>query len=64
MIEILQADITTLEVDAIVNTLETVIAMPRDEIARIGESGQKKILGMKRNYEIMAKELAEVLEGL
>jgi glycosyltransferase involved in cell wall biosynthesis len=52
------------ELDEIVETLENVIAMPREQLAEIGEAGQKKILGMKRNYEIMAKELAEVLEGL
>ena len=52
------------EATAIAQTLEAVIAMPRGEIARIGEAGQERILGMKRNYEIMAEELAGVLEGL
>lgn len=50
--------------EAILSTLKRLIAMPREEIAAIGEAGQSKILGMKRNYEIMAKELAEVLETL
>ena len=52
------------EVEAIAKMLEKVIDTPRDELAAIGEAGQKKILGMKRNYAIMAKELAEVLESL
>ena len=59
-----EAIFTPFEAEAIVSTLEDVIAMPRHEIAEIGEAGQKKILGMKRNYEIMARELAGVLERL
>ncbi|MDX1294630.1 MAG: glycosyltransferase, partial [Sulfurimonadaceae bacterium] len=52
------------ELEEIADTLANVIAMPREQIAEIGSAGQKKILGMKRNYEIMARELADVLEGL
>jgi glycosyltransferase involved in cell wall biosynthesis len=59
-----EAIYSTFEVDAIAACLAKVIDTPRDELAAIGGAGQKKILGMKRNYEIMAKELAEVLESL
>ncbi len=59
-----EAIYSAFEPQAIVETLRRVIAMPREEIARIGEAGQEKILGMKRNYEVMASELAEVLEEL
>ena len=52
------------ETDAIAEILAEVVEMPRDAIAQIGEAGQQRILGMKRNYEIMAQELAGVLEGL
>ncbi len=57
-----EAIFSDFEASAIVETLEGVIAMPRSEIAAIGEAGQKKILGMKRNYEIMARELAGVID--
>jgi glycosyltransferase involved in cell wall biosynthesis len=59
-----EAIYSAFEPDAIVKTLGEVIAMPRDAIAAIGEAGQRKILGMKRNYAIMARELAERLDTL
>ncbi|MEA3372066.1 MAG: glycosyltransferase [Campylobacterota bacterium] len=52
------------EVASITAKLEAVMGYSLDEIARIGEAGQKKLLGLERNYEIMAKKLYEELEGL
>ena len=52
------------ETEAIVRTLQEVIAMPKEALAAVGSAGQRKILGMKRNYRIMARQLAELLESL
>jgi glycosyltransferase involved in cell wall biosynthesis len=59
-----EAIYSAFEPDAIAETLAKVIAMPRETIAAIGEAGQQKILGMKRNYQVMAQQLAELLETL
>jgi len=50
--------------DKIAIELEKIIDMSEDEIAKMGHSGQEKLLAHKRNYKIMAKELYEELESL
>ncbi|EDZ61649.1 glycosyltransferase [Sulfurimonas gotlandica GD1] len=50
--------------DEIVAKLEKIIDMSQEEIAKMGHSGQEKLLAHKRNYKIMAKELYEELESL
>ncbi len=44
--------------------IDEIIDMSQDEIASMGQRGQKKLLSHKRNYEIMAKKLYEELESL
>nr|WP_321268282.1 glycosyltransferase [uncultured Sulfurimonas sp.] len=48
----------------IVVKLEKIINMSQDEISKMGQAGQEKLLLHKRNYKIMAKELYEELESL
>lgn len=52
------------EIDDIIEKIERVIAMSQEQIAAMGHAGQNKLLHHKRNYEIMAKELHDVLESL
>ena len=51
-------------VKSIADKLEAVMELSLDEIAAIGEAGQKKLLQLERNYEIMARGLYETLEKL
>ena len=44
--------------------LEMLIAMPREKLSEVGNSGQEKLLKLKRNYEILAKDLAETMDQL
>jgi hypothetical protein len=52
------------DVISIVTKLEKIIEMTPEEIAKMGQAGQDKLLSHKRNYKIMAKELYKELESL
>lgn len=52
------------DVESIAKKMDEVMELSLDEIAAIGEAGQKKLLQLERNYEIMAKRLYEDLETL
>jgi len=52
------------EVDRIREKLMQLISTPPEMLAKVGEMGQKRILGMARNYETMSRNLYERLEAL
>ncbi len=58
------AFLTEFEVDKIAKKLEELMKLSINDISKIGKAGQKKLLGLDRNYETMAKVLYETLEEL
>jgi len=50
--------------DSIRDRLKTLLRCAPEEIARLGHAGQERLMGMERNYAIMAKQLYETLEAL
>jgi glycosyltransferase involved in cell wall biosynthesis len=50
--------------ESIVKKLEVLMDYSPKELAKVGENGQRKLLGLHRNYEIMAKNLYKTLEEL
>jgi len=38
--------------------------IPNEQLATIGNNGQNKLLSLKRNYKILAKELAQTLNKI
>jgi len=52
------------ETEAITKKLEELMTLSLDEIAKVGEAGQQKLLSMERNYEVAAKGLFEKLGSL
>jgi glycosyltransferase involved in cell wall biosynthesis len=48
----------------IANKLEDIINFTHDDISLVGNKAQKKLLSIKRNYKILAKELSEKLLSL
>ena len=49
---------------SIKKTLEDIINTPKENLAKIGNKGQAKLLSLKRNYKILAKELANTLNDI
>lgn len=58
------AFLTDFDVEKISEKLAQLISTPPEKLAKVGEAGQKRILGMARNYETMSKNLYERLEAL
>ena len=52
------------EPTSIAKKLEEIIEMPSDKIAKVAKKGQQKLLSMERNYQNMAKSLADELSKL
>ena len=52
------------DTEEIRKALEALIAMPREKLSEVGNSGQAKLLKLERNYEILAKDLAETMDQL
>lgn len=51
------------DAETIAAELEKIIATPKDKIRAMGQAGQNKLLEI-RNYEVIAKELAQAMEAL
>ncbi len=58
------AYLCSFESEAVRERLKLFMDCSQEEIVRIGQAGQEKLLGMERNYEVMAKRLYEVVESL
>lgn len=52
------------EAAAITQKLDELMTLSLDDLAKIGEAGQKKLLSIERNYEVAAEKLYEALESL
>jgi len=48
----------------IAKSLETLITLPREELSEVGNRGQAKLLSLKRNYKILAHDLAETMDQI
>jgi glycosyltransferase involved in cell wall biosynthesis len=44
--------------------IQKILKMSNDELSKIGNAGQKKLLGRKRNYQLMAEQLKEKLDEI
>ena len=52
------------DVDSISDNLNKIITTPKDELAKTGKNSQDKLLKIRRNYKVLAKELAEVMDDI
>ncbi|RLA73958.1 MAG: glycosyltransferase [Epsilonproteobacteria bacterium] len=52
------------EKDKITNKLQELMDSPSTQDAKVGNKGQKKLLNLKRNYKILAKDLADKLDNI
>jgi len=59
-----EAFFSDFNVEEIAKSLGKLIEMPREKLSEVGNNGQAKLLKLKRNYKILAKELAGTLDQL
>ena len=59
-----EAFFSNFESNDIYQHLKIILNTPKEELANIGEKAQNKLLKLKRNYKILAKELAEVMDRI
>ncbi len=59
-----EAFFSAFDVQEITKSLETLIALPREKLSEVGNNGQAKLLRLKRNYKILAHDLAETMEEI
>jgi len=59
-----EAFFATFDTQEITKSLEELIALPREKLSEVGNNGQAKLLKLKRNYKILAHDLAETLDQL
>ena len=52
------------DVDSIADNLNKIMSIPKTELAKTGKNSQDKLLKIRRNYKVLAKELAEVMDDI
>lgn len=52
------------DVDSISDNLNKIITIPKNELAKIGDRSQEKLLKMGRSYKELAKDLAKVMDDI
>jgi len=52
------------DVDSISDNLNKIITTPKEELAKTGQSSQDKLLKLRRNYKILAEELAQIMDDI
>lgn len=59
-----EAFFSTFDTVEITKSLRELIEIPRESLSRVGNAGQEKLLRLKRNYKILAKNLAETMDNI
>ncbi|MFT5661990.1 MAG: hypothetical protein ACI9TV_002638 [Sulfurimonas sp.] len=59
-----EAQFCTFDVDSISDNLEKIIATPKEELVKIGKNSQEKLLKLRRNYKVLAEELAQIMDDI
>jgi hypothetical protein len=52
------------DTQSIASKIEEIIEIPNQDLAKIGNAGQEKLLSIQRNYKILAKNLANKLDEI
>jgi len=52
------------DTEEISRSLKELIVLPREKLSEVGNNGQAKLLKLKRNYKILAQDLAETLDQI
>ncbi|CAA6807934.1 MAG: Glycosyltransferase [uncultured Sulfurovum sp.] len=59
-----EAYFSNFDVDSISLKIANIMATPKDELVSKGKNAQEKLLKVRRNYKILAKELAEEMDKI
>jgi glycosyltransferase involved in cell wall biosynthesis len=59
-----EAFFSEFDTQEITKSLKALISMPREKLSEVGNNGQAKLLKLKRNYKILAHDLADTMDSL
>lgn len=59
-----EAFFSDFESNDIRSELENIMKLPKDKLVEVGKKSQDKLLKLKRNYKILAKDLADVMDEI
>lgn len=59
-----EAYFSDFDVDSIADHLNEIMSISKEELIEVGENSQKKLLKIRRNYKVLAQELAQVMDEI